>query len=152
MANTQPIYSATPDIQSAQGNNSGTIVGNSANTAMDGSGANIYMVMQGGTNGSYIQKVIFKAQGSPGATVARIFVCSNTGAGFTGGTTNTTTNTWLVGEISLPAVTASQTTQSPTFELPLGFALPPSYKLLVTFGTATGASTGFSTVAIGGDY
>lgn len=152
-ANTQPIYSLTPDIQSVALNNSGLVVGPSANTAQDGTGANMWMGFQAGANGSYLQRAVFRPVGSPVATVCRVFICTNTGGGFTGGTTNTATNTMLVGEISLPLITLSQTVQTPTFELALAFALPISQKLCFTFGTSTGAAgTGYSVVTIGGDY
>ena len=144
-ANTSPIYSITGDVQSVASNNSGLIVGPSANTAQDGTGANIYKLFTAGANGSYVQKVRFRPVGSPAATVCRIFVSSST-------TTNAT-NTWLYDEITLPAVTLSQTAASSVFELPINFALPASYLLYVTFGTSTGsAGTGYSVVCVAGDY
>jgi len=152
--NNNPIYSRQGHIDSGANNNSGTVIGPSANTALDGSGANMFQIFQADTaNGSYVQKIRIKAVGSPAATVLRVFICSNTGGSWTGGTTNTTTNTWLYDEISLPAITLSQTLQSPTFEINLGFALPPGYRLAVSFGTSTGAAgTGHSVTVIGGDY
>jgi hypothetical protein len=144
-ANTAPIYSATGAVDSVAANNAGLIVGPSANTAQDGTGANIYKLFTAGANGSYVQKVRFRPVGSPQATVCRIFVSSST-------TTNAT-NTWLYDEITLPAVTLSQTAASSVFELPLNFALDPNYLLYVTFGTSTGsAGTGYSVVCVAGDY
>lgn len=157
-ANTTPIYSLRGHIDSSSNNNSGTIVGPSANTAQDGSGSNIYQVFQAGTEGSYVQKVRLRSVGSPAATVARFYICSATGAGaFTGGTTNTATNTWLIDETPLSAVTLSQTAASPFVEIPLGYVLPGGsgggYRLLVSFGTSTGsAGTGYQVTAFGGDY
>jgi len=151
-ANTSPIYSIAPHIESAASNTSGTVVGPTANTAQDGTGAATYVVFTAGANGSYVQKVVFRSVVSPAATVARLYVCTATGA-YTAGTTNTATNTMLLGEISLPAVTLSQTVQSPTLEVGLNFALAASTKLIVSFGTSTGAAgTGYSVVGIGGDY
>ncbi len=144
-ANTSPIFSITGDVSSVATNNSGLIVGPSANTALDGTGANIYKAFTAGANGSYVQKIRFRPVGSPAATVARVFISSST-------TTNAT-NTWLYDEITLPAVTQSQTAASSVFEIPLNFALPANYLLYVTFGTSTGsAGTGYSVVVIGGDY
>ena len=153
-ANTTPIYSIAAHIDSGANNNSGTVIGPSANTAQDGSGTNIYQVFQAGSNaGSYVQKIRFRAVGSPVATVARVFICSNTSGSFTAGTTNTTTNTWLYDEATLPAVTLSQIYQSAIVEIFLNLPLPTSYRLLVTFGTSTGsAGTGYSVVVAGGDY
>lgn len=144
-ANTAPIYSATGAVDSVAANNSGLIVGPSANTAQDGTGANIYKLFTAGANGSYVQKIRFRPVGSPAATVCRVFISTST-------TTNAT-NTWLYDEITLPAVTVSQTAASSVFELPLNFALDPNYLLYVTFGTSTGsAGTGYSVVTIAGDY
>ena len=143
-ANTSPIYSITGDIQSVAQNNSGLVVGPTANTALDGSGT-LYKLFTAGANGSYVQKVRFRPVGSPAATVCRIFVSSST--------TTSATNTWLYDEITLPAVTLSQTAASSVFELPINFAMNANYLLYVTFGTSTGsAGTGYSVVCVAGDY
>ena len=143
-ANTSPIYSITGDIQSVAQNNSGLVVGPTANTALDGSGT-LYKLFTAGANGSYVQKVRFRPVGSPAATVCRIFVSSST--------STSATNTWLYDEITLPAVTLSQTAASSVFELPINFALNANYLLYVTFGTSTGsAGTGYSVVCVAGDY
>ena len=143
-ANTAPIYSIAGDTQSVAGNNSGLVVGPTANTALDGSGT-LYKAFTAGTNGSYIQKIRFRPVGSPAATVARVFISSSS--------TTSATVTWLYDEITLPAVTLSQTAASSVFELPMNFALPASYLLYITFGTSTGsAGTGYSVVTIAGDY
>ena len=143
-ANTSPIFSIVGATDSVAANNTGLIVGPTANTALDGTGT-LYKAFTAGTNGSYIQKIRFRPVGSPAATVCRVFISSST-------TTNAT-NTWLYDEITLPAVTLSQTAASSVFELPLNFAIDPSYLLYVTFGTSTGsAGTGYSVVTIAGDY
>lgn len=143
-ANTSPIFSITGAIDSVASNNSGLVVGPTANTALDGSGT-LYKAFTAGSNGSYVQKIRFRPVGSPAATVARVFISSST--------TTSTTATWLYDEITLPAVTQSQTAASSVFELPLNFALDASYLLYVTFGTSTGSSgTGYSVVVVGGDY
>ncbi len=143
-ANTSPIYSIVGATDSVAANNTGLIVGPTANTAQDGTGT-LYKAFTAGANGSYIQKIRFRPVGSPAATVCRVFISTST-------TTNAT-NTWLYDEITLPAVTVSQTAASSVFELPLNFALDPNYLLYVTFGTSTGSSgTGYSVVTIAGDY
>lgn len=143
-ANTSPIYSIAGDINSVASQNTGLIVGPTANTAQDGTGT-LYKGFTAGANGSYVQKIRFRPVGSPAATVARVFISSST-------TTNAT-NTWLYDEITLPAVTVSQTAASSVFELPLNIALPANYLLYFTFGTTTGsAGTGYSVVTIAGDY
>ena len=144
-ANTSPIYSITGAVDSVASNNSGLVVGSTADTNQSGAATNIYKVFTAGANGSYVQKIRFRPVGSPAATVARVFISSST--------TTSATNTWLYDEITLPAVTVSQTAASSVFELPLNFALDANYLLYVTFGTSTGSSgTGYSVVVIGGDY
>lgn len=143
-ANTSPIYSIAGDVTSVAANNSGLVVGPTANTAQDGSGT-LYKAFTAGANGSYVQKMRFRPVGSPAATVCRVFISSST--------TTSATNTWLYDEITLPSVTVSQTAASSVFELPMNFALPANYLLYVTFGTSTGsAGTGYSVVTVAGDY
>jgi hypothetical protein len=143
-ANTSPIYSIAGDVNSVAANNSGLVVGPTANTALDGTGT-LYKAFTAGANGSYVQKIRFRPVGSPAATVCRVFISSST--------STSATVTWLYDEITLPAVTLSQTAASSVFELPLNFALNASYLLYVTFGTSTGsAGTGYSVVTIAGDY
>lgn len=143
-ANTSPIYSIVGATDSVAANNTGLIVGPTANTAQDGTGT-LYKAFTAGSNGSYVQKIRFRPVGSPAATVARVFISSST-------TTNAT-NTWLYDEITLPATTLSQTAATSVFELPINVALDPNYLLYVTFGTSTGsAGTGYSVVTIAGDY
>jgi hypothetical protein len=156
--NAQPLYSAAPRIDSAKMSTlgSGIVVGPSANTATDGSGANTYPCFVSGANGSYLQKIVFRPIGSPATTVARIFFCNNLGAfpgTWTAGTTNTAANTSLYAEITLPAWTLTQLLQSVWLELPFGFAIPTGFGVLVTFGTSTGsAGTGYDPLVIGGNY
>jgi hypothetical protein len=143
-ANTAPIYSIAGDVNSVAANNSGLVVGPTANTAQDGTGT-LYKAFTAGANGSYVQKIRFRPVGSPAATVCRVFISSST--------STSATNTWLYDEITLPAVTVSQTAASSVFELPMNFALNASYLLYVTFGTSTGSTgTGYSVVTIAGDY
>jgi hypothetical protein len=143
-ANTSPIYSIVGATDSVAFNNTGLVVGPTANTAQDGTGT-LYKAFTAGANGSYIQKIRFRPVGSPAATVARVFISTST--------STSATNTWLYDEITLPAVTVSQTAASSVFELPLNFAIDPNFLLYVTFGTSTGAAgTGYSVVTIAGDY
>ena len=143
-ANTSPIFSVVGATDSVATNNSGLVVGPTANTAQDGTGT-LYKAFTAGSNGSYVQKIRFRPVGSPAATVARVFISTST--------TTSATNTWLYDEITIPAVTVSQTAASSVFELPLNIAVDPNYLLYVTFGTSTGsAGTGYSVVTIAGDY
>lgn len=147
-ANTAPIYTRTSDVQLC-----GEIIGSSANTATDGTGANTYLVFTASaTEGSFVQRVILKPVSTVAATVARLWYCSDTGS-FVAGTTNTAANTTIVGEVSITAWTASNTLAAPQYEVAVNFALPASTKLLMTFGTSTGAATtGFNPLVIAGKY
>lgn len=143
-ANTSPIYSIVGATDSTAFNNAGAVAGSTANTSLTGSGT-LIKAFTAGANGSYVQKMRFRPVGSPVATVCRVFISSSS--------TTSATDTWLYDEITLPAVTVSQTAASSVFELPLNFALDPNYLLYVTFGTSTGAvGTGYSIVTIAGDY
>jgi hypothetical protein len=56
----------------------------------------------------------------------------------------------LFDEITLSAITVSETAAQPSFEIPMNFALPAGYKLNITIGTTVAA--GWYVSAIGGDY
>lgn len=148
MANTAPIYIRTSDVQLA-----GAVIGTSANTATNGTGANITQIfVADATEGSYVNYVRLKPISSIAATVARVWYCSDTGS-FTPGTTNTEANTTMVAEVTIAAWAASNTAASLTYDIPINFPLPPSTKLLITFGTSTGAATtGFNPITIAGKY
>jgi hypothetical protein len=143
-ANTSPIYSIVGATDSVAFNNTGLVVGPTANTAQDGTGT-LYKAFTAGANGSYVQKMRFRPVGTTAATVARVFISSSS--------STSSSATWLYDEITLPAVTLSQTAASSVFELPLNFALDPNFLLYVTFGTSTGTTgNGYSIVTIAGDY
>lgn len=149
-ANVQPIYTRAPDVQACN-----AVVGPTANTAQDGTSSSTSMaqVAQADVdNGSFVKRIRFQSVGSPAATVARIFLCSVTGA-FTIGTDNTASNTFLVGEVQLPAVTLSQTVPSQPVDFVLNEAVPAGWRVLVSFGTSTGAAgTGYRVTMFGGKY
>lgn len=146
-SNTMPIYTKTPRLDMV-----GAVVGTTANTATDGTGAASYRVFTAGANSSFVESVTLKAISTIAATVARIFYCSDTGT-FTPGTTNTAANSTMIAELAIAAFTASNTIASPGYEISINRRLPPSTKLFVTFGTSTGAATtGFNPSVTGGDY
>ena len=139
-ANTSPIFSVAGDIQWATATNA---IVQSANTTTDLTSGTIYPVFTGGTNGSYIQRVRFRHLGNNVATVARVWINN-------GSATGTAANNTLWDEITLAAATVSQVAAQINYELPLGFALPATYRIYVTLGTAVAA--GFKVTVIGGDY
>jgi len=148
VANINPIYARVADVQVG-----GAVIGASANTATDGTGANTYKIYDSDpTEGSFVQRVILKPITSIAATVVRLWYCSATGT-FTAGTTNTAANTAMIAEITVAAWTASNTLAAPQYEVALNFPLPAGTKLLMTFGTSTGAATtGFNPLTIAGKY
>ena len=135
-ANTAPIFTLLPEIL---WNNSVS----AANTTTDLTSGTIYDVFTGGTNGSYVQKIRFRHVGTNVATVVRVWLNN-------GGVTTTALNNTLFDEITIAANTVSQTAASTNYELPLNFALPPSYRIYVTTGTVLAA--GLDVTVIGGDY
>ena len=137
-ANVQPIYSKVADIQWA------TAIVQSANTTTDLTSGTIYPIFTADTtNGGYVQRIRFRPLGSNAATVARVWINN-------GSTTATADNNTMWDEIAIALTTVSQTAAQATYELPLNFPLPASYRLYVTLGTATAA--GFDVTVIGGKY
>ena len=147
-ANTAPIYTISTGI-----NLGGTVIGTTANTATDGTGAgNTLIYTATSADGDFINRVLLKSVSTIAATVVRLWYCSATGA-YTPGTTNTIANTTMIAELSIAAFTASNTAASPQYEIPVNFTIPLNTKLLMSFGTSTGASTtGFNPLIISGKY
>jgi hypothetical protein len=134
--NTQPIYTASADTQWI-----GSVL--TANTTKDLSSGTAFLAFTASATGGYVQRMRFRPLGTNVASVARVFINN-------GGATGTTANNILWDEISLPATTVSEVSALPTYELPLNFALPPTYRLFVTMGTAVAA--GYGVTVIGGKY
>lgn len=135
-ANTSPIYTGTPDVQWA------TPI-TTANTAKDGTGTVATVFTADATNGGYVTKIIGRPAGSNTASVARVFINN-------GQVNSNAANNTLIAEVSLPTTTLSEVAAITGVEIPLNFALPAGYKLLVTIGTTVAAGWAFS--AIGGKY
>jgi hypothetical protein len=135
-ANTAPIFTLVPEVSW------GTTAITTANTAKDGTGT-VLTVLTAGANGSYVQRVRFRPSGTSVQTVARLFINN-------GSTNATAANNILFDEITLSAITVSETAAQPSFEIPLNFALPAGYVLNITIGTTVAA--GWYVSAIGGDY
>lgn len=101
-------------------------------------------------NGSIVNEVRVKFAPSSGATTSatafRLFVNN-------GGTPDGVANNTMIAEITIPAMTASNTASLPDYVIPMprgGLVLPPSYRL---YGAVATYSAGIFTVTgIGGDY
>lgn len=137
--NVQPIFARIGDIQWAQ-----------LNAAVTGAdltnGALIFTA--DATNGSIVKEVRVKY--IPGtstvATAFRVWINNGSAVG-------TTLNNTLLAELTLAAITTSQTAATTDYVVPMpggGLVLNPGYRLYATVGTY---STGtFMITAIGGDY
>jgi hypothetical protein len=143
--NVQPIWIAKGDLS-----NNGTTGMNQLITAAandyTGISANNSLVFTAGTDGARIERLKFTAGGTNVASVARIFV--NNGA-----TNATATNNTFIGEITLPATTATAvaSTVSPEYVFPGGaLAIPATWKVYVGLGTAVAA--GWVVTPIAGQY
>lgn len=153
LPNNDPIFTRVADIQNSS-LAAATLLGPTANTAQDGTGTIYPIFTADATNGGYVSKISFQSISSPALTVCRVFIVDTVPTVTSGAlVSNTSLNTHLYNEITLPAVTVSQTAAAPHLEMQIGFALPPGYRIAVSFGTSTGAATtGWAVQAIGGKY
>lgn len=111
------------------------------------SGTSYDSTFTGGSDGSYVKEV--RAKSSPGqntaASVLRIWVNN-------GSTISTQANSYLFGEVQLPAVTYSASVPAPEVVYPCDFVLPSGYKIYFTIGVAPGGSGEFQACVVGGNY
>lgn len=141
-ANTSPVFTLTPDVS----NNNGTGIGASLLTATGdytGVSANHILEHTAGANGSYVERLRFKAVGSNVVTVARIYLNN-------GSTHTTATNNSFYGEITLPAVTGTNTASTVDIDYPMGVRLASGWTIWVGLGTTV--SAGWNCIAIAGQY
>lgn len=99
------------------------------NTAMDGTGT-VVTVLTGGTNGTLVFGIRFRATGSAIQSVIRIFLNN-------GSSNATAGNNSLIDEINLPPVTgvANAPTALVEWVPPRGFVLQSGHKINITIGT-----------------
>ena len=136
--NTNPIFSKVGDIQWG----STPLLTSNATTDLT-TGTSYLIYTADATNGGYVQKIRFRSLGTNVATVVRVWINN-------GSTTGTASNNTLYDELSLASSTASTTSALAVYELPLNFALPPSYRLYCTLGTTV--AVGYDATVIGGKY
>lgn len=136
-ANTAPIFSLLGSVQW------GPTLLTAANTAKDGTGTVLIPFVADATNGSYVQRLRARAAGTNVQTVLRVFINN--------GLTNATpANNILFDEMTLNATVLSETLATGLYEMPLGLALNPGYRILCTIGTAVAA--GWYISVVGGAY
>jgi hypothetical protein len=141
-ANTAPIYSVSGNVSNNLTTGMNQLITAAANdyTGID---SDVSKVFTAGANGSYIQRLRFKAGGTNVPTVARIYL--NNGSDHT-----TASNNVFYGELSLPATTASATAATVDIDYPMGFALNANFQIFV--GLATAVAAGWVVTPIAGDY
>jgi hypothetical protein len=142
--NNDPIYSKAGDLSKDSGTSMNQPITAAAND-FTGAGANNSVVFTADSvNGSYVQRLRFKGNGTNVASVARIFINN--------GSANTTAaNNSFYGEIPLPSTTAAAAAlTSPDFDYALNLALPPGFRIVVGLGTAVAG--GWTVVPVAGKY
>jgi hypothetical protein len=139
-ANTSPIFTKNGAIGGAN-------FGTSAANDFDGTSANYATIFTAdATNGSRVDRLRLKANGTNVTTVARVFTNNGSSAG-------TASNNHFIGEIQLPASTSiatAPTSPDVDYIFPGGLVLPPGYKILI--GSPTALASGWHATAFGGDY
>lgn len=149
-ANTDPIYSKLSDVQgSAMMVTAASVVYDISGTI----GTDIYKVWTADTtNGGFVQRLRFKYAGNTTTTsvvcVAKVWLSS-----VTSGTPTIGTQAWLLDEIALPATgTLAVGTALPSYDLPLNFAVPAGWCILVKITASQPANFGWLCTAIAGKY
>ena len=138
-ANTQPIFSIAGDIQWSSS------AMTAANTTKDLTSGTSYLAYLAPSEGGFVQRIRFRTLGTnTSATVARVWINN-------GSTTGTAANNTLFDEITLVATTVSEVAAQATFELPCNFALPATYRIYITLGTAP-TSAGWLATVVAGKY
>lgn len=146
-ANTAPIFAVTPLALGV-----GITAANTSSQGGGTIGTDIFLAATAGAFGAFISKVRFMPTASVAstalaATVARIFV-STQASGAT-----TSSNTHLIAEVSLPAVTADlPTTGITAIDVPLNIAIPAGATILVTNHAAPNANTQYKATCFAGSY
>lgn len=141
-ANFNPIYSIVPSVSNNAGTGMNQLVTAAAND-YTGAGANNSLIFTAGANGSFIQKIRFKAGGTNAASVARIFI--NNGSLHT-----TATNNQFFGEITLPATTAITTAATVDIDYPMNIGIDPNFT--IWFGLGAVVVGGWTGIVVGGNY
>lgn len=157
MANTQFIVPGTPNIGSVKIGTTSAQVKSDGTSA--GSGTDLmYAVFASGANGSFIQRVRFNTVASAAATnsvatTLRVYKSTvSTTVGTAAGAT-TSSNTFLLAEISVPIISSSHSTNATNYyEVPLNMALPASTWILVSQHIAQTTNQQWQAQAFGGDY
>lgn len=140
--NIDPIYSRIGDVST----NNSTTMPTAVTTATGdytGASANHVLLHTAGSNGSFVRGIRCTALGTNTASVLRIYV--NNGSAQT-----TAANNALIGQLSLPATTATNTAATAEPYYPLNLAIGAGHRIYVGVGTTVAA--GWECVAEAGQY
>ncbi len=146
--NTSPIFGLTPELSGVNITTTSAAARSDAGVAI---GTNQFVAFTSGPSGSYVQKVRFMSVATtPTTGVATVLRCHystvNTG-------TPTTTQAFLLGEISVGALASANATNATNFyELPLNFAMPANTYLLVSQHATQTTNQNWQAFVIGSDY
>jgi len=142
-ANTAPVFSISGDNSNNASTGMNQLI-TAAATDYTGIDADTSLVFTAdATNGSYVERLRFKAGGTNVATVARIYLNN--------GSANTTaTNNTFYGEVSLPATTAVTNAATAEIDYNIGFAMQPGWRIYV--GLAAAVAAGWVVTPIAGKY
>lgn len=152
-ANTAPIFGLTPNLGRA------TIVQGSAQIKSNGTSAGsagadiMYKVFTSGANGSYLDRVRFQSVATAAttgvATTLRVYISTVSAPGATVGGTDT----WILGEVSAPAVPSANSTNATNYyDVVLEMIIPTGFYIHVSQHVAQTANQNWQAIAIGSDY
>ena len=150
--NTEPIFTLTPRAQSVQ------LTAATSSNRSDGTGtlgADMFEAFTAASNGSYAKEMRIKIASSAASTafVANVIRVYLSTAAQSTGTTLTSSDTRLLTEVAIPALTAGATAAAtPDFIVPLNFALPTLSHLIVGAGSSWTPGPIFHVTTFGGDY
>lgn len=137
MANTAPIFSKEPDVQWCK-------PALTANTATDGTGTTALLFSADATNGGYLDYIQIKPLGNTGSsTTLRLFLNN-------GSDPAVAANNSLFDEVTLAAITLSNSAQNPRLISPQRIPLPAGYRVYCCFGITV--TNGWQITAVGGKY
>jgi hypothetical protein len=142
-ANTAPIYSIKGDNSIDDGNTLTSTLLTATGDYTGASANHVLVFTSDAADGGYIARLRFKALGTNVATCARVYINN-------GGANTTAANNILYGEVSLPAITATNTAATSDIDYPMAFALKAGFRIYV--GLATTVASGWKVTPIGGQY
>lgn len=151
-ANTAPIYTLTPNIGRARITTTYAQVKSDGTSA--GSGADFMVkVFTAGANGSYVDTIRFFSVASAAntvgvATTLRAYLSTIASPGAT-----TTSDTFLLGEVSAPAIASSNATNATNYyEIILNKPIPTGTYIHVSQHVAQTTNQAWNALCFGGDY